>query len=247
MKIDPRTPKELGTANNPRGVSRSAPVGASGQAAKQAGRAAPQDVTSIMGIPEEEFTPKVRAAIMMLMAEVESLRRELRGTQARLKHVEEMADKDTLTPAANRRAFVRELSRAMSYAERYATPSAVVYFDVDGLKAINDGFGHGAGDAALQRIAELFTKNIRESDIVGRLGGDEFGIILAHTDAAAAREKAMGLAKLVAETPLVWQGKSIALSVSYGTHAFQGGTDPAAALDAADKEMYARKRGQPAR
>jgi diguanylate cyclase (GGDEF)-like protein len=196
-----------------------------------------------MGIPEAEFTPKVRAAIAALMEEVANLRRELQQTQARLKHFEQVADQDPLTPIANRRAFVRELSRMMSYAERYGTPSAVVYFDVNGLKQLNDTLGHAAGDAALTQIAELLSRNIRESDVVGRLGGDEFGVILAHADQPAADVKSASLAALIAETPFVWQGKTAQLSVSYGAHAFISGGDPAALLDAADKQMYARKRG----
>ncbi|MBM3523669.1 MAG: GGDEF domain-containing protein, partial [Alphaproteobacteria bacterium] len=159
--------------------------------------------------------------------------------------LEQLADQDTLAPIANRRAFVRELSRMMSYAERYGTPSAVIYFDVNGLKQINDTFGHSAGDAALTRIAELLDRNIRESDVVGRLGGDEFGVILSHADTDAAADKAGSLAQVISESPFDWQGKAIALSVSWGVHAFSSGGDPSHALDAADREMYARKRSTP--
>ena len=91
-----------------------------------------------MGIPEAEFTPKVRAAIMALMEEVDRLRRELQQTPARIAYLEQLADEDSLPPIANRRAFVRELSRMMSFAERYDTPASVIYFDVNDLKVIND-------------------------------------------------------------------------------------------------------------
>jgi diguanylate cyclase (GGDEF)-like protein len=111
------------------------------------------------------------------------------------------------------------------------------------MKQINDSHGHGAGDAALTHVATLIANNIRESDIAGRLGGDEFGLILAHADQVLANEKAASLAKVIAETPFTWQGQTLRLSVSYGAHAFMGGGDPAVALDAADKQMYARKRG----
>jgi len=207
-----------------------------------AAEAQPAVTTAIMGIPEGEFTPKVRAAIMTLMEEVDKLRRELQQSQQRIAYLEQLADQDTLTPIANRRAFVRELSRMMSFAERYNTPSSVIYFDVNDLKVINDTLGHAAGDAVLAEVAQVLVKNVRDSDFVGRLGGDEFGIILAYTDQATANEKAASLAAAITAHPVTWQGKTINISASWGAHSFQSGSDAASALDAADKAMYARKK-----
>ncbi|MBI3453370.1 MAG: GGDEF domain-containing protein [Rhodospirillales bacterium] len=197
-----------------------------------------------MEIPEAEFTPKVRAAIMALMAEVEKLRRELQQNQSRIAYLEDLADQDTLTPVANRRAFVRELSRMQSFAERYDTPSSVIYFDVNGLKKINDTLGHGAGDAVLAHVANSLVQNIRDSDFVGRLGGDEFGVILAYTDQIKANEKAASLAEAISSQSVTWEDNKIAVAVSYGTYAFRGGEDAARAIDAADRAMYARKKGE---
>ncbi len=84
-----------------------------------------------------------------------------------------------MVPVANRRAFVRELTRIVAYSERYNSVSSILYFDIDGFKEINDQYGHVAGDAALQHISEIFVLNVRESDVVDRLGDDEFGVILA--------------------------------------------------------------------
>jgi diguanylate cyclase (GGDEF)-like protein len=202
----------------------------------------PTVTAEIMGIPETEFTPKVRAAIMALMQEVDKLRRELQQSQQRIAYLEQLADQDSLTPIANRRAFVRELSRMMSFAERYNTPSSVIYFDVNDLKVINDTLGHAAGDAVLAEVAQVLVKNVRDSDFVGRLGGDEFGVILAYTDQATANEKAAALGAAIAAHPVTWQGKTINVSASWGAHSFQSGNDAAGALDAADKAMYLRKK-----
>ena len=117
--------------------------------------------------------------------------------------VERLADQDALLPIANRRAFVREMSRLASYSERYHTPASLVYFDINGFKAINDIHGHAAGDAALQSVAELLVQHVRESDTVGRLGGDEFGVILVHADEAVANTKAQSLADAIR-----WSGKA---------------------------------------
>jgi diguanylate cyclase (GGDEF)-like protein len=200
------------------------------------------DVSSVLGIPEAEFTPRVRDAIMGLMAEVERLRQDLDRAQERLVSAEAVADQDSLLPVLNRRAFVREMSRIMSFGDRYGVTASLLYFDLDGFKAVNDAFGHAAGDEALKHVAALLTANIRESDLVGRLGGDEFGVILAKADQAQAEKKAGVLAGELHAHPFVWQGKPLALSFAHGVHAFQKGEDPGVAMASADKAMYAAKR-----
>src|SRR5438045_33262 len=109
-----------------------------------------EETISLAGVPEAEMTPRVRQALMGLLGEVDRLRRELTDARNRISFLERLADEDSLMPIANRRAFVRELSRMMAFAQRYGTPASVVYFDLDGLKAVNDEYGHAAGDAALQ-------------------------------------------------------------------------------------------------
>ncbi len=200
------------------------------------------DVTSIMDIPEAEFTPQVRAAIMALMQEVENLREELRQSKSRVAQLEQLADHDALAPVANRRAFVREISLIMAFAQLYGTASSIIYFDVDGLKDLNDRHGHSAGDAALLQIAKVLLENIRGSDLVGRLGGDEFGVLLARADQAAANEKATSLARAVAAKPFHWDGHELSLSLSYGAYCFENDEDVGAALAHADRAMYINKR-----
>jgi diguanylate cyclase (GGDEF)-like protein len=195
-----------------------------------------------MGIPEAEFTPKVRQAIMVLLSEVESLRKELRDAKQRVGFLEQLADQDTLVPVVNRRAFVRELSRTMSYARRYNVPCSVLYFDVNGLKALNDRSGHGAGDAAIAHVAETLIAHVRESDIVGRLGGDEFGVILVHVDQAAAMEKAAMLAAAVAAKPALYQGQELRVSIAFGGYQFRPDENVDQVIDSADKAMYERKK-----
>ena len=194
-----------------------------------------------MGIPANELTPKVRDAIMKLMAEVENLRKDLEQSRTRIEYLERLADQDTLAPVANRRAFVRELSRVISFSERYNSPSSVIYLDVNGLKGINDTHGHPAGDAALMLVADVLIENVRESDIVGRLGGDEFAVILTQGSREAALEKATILVEKIESRPLEWNGETIHLRLAYGVYTFEGGDDPSAALAAADKAMYAHK------
>ncbi|MGH6946462.1 MAG: GGDEF domain-containing protein [Kiloniellales bacterium] len=222
-------------------ADRAVPTQANG-ASGSLGIAAPQDVATIMGIPESELTPKVRAALGRLMEDVARLREELDQYQKRIGHLEQLADQDALAPVLNRRAFVRELSRMMAYAERYSAQVSVVYFDIDGMKRINDAYGHAAGDAALKQAATILVDSIRASDVVGRLGGDEFGVILAQADRTTAHQKAAQLAAAIGKQPFVWNGTPLVLSASFGIHSFSAGENVDQALAAADRAMYDQKR-----
>lgn len=209
------------------------------------GSAPVSDSASIMGIPEAELTPRVRDALMELMGEVDSLRREVSGLRERLRESEELADRDPLIPVLNRRAFVRELSRVIAHGRRYGDPAGLVYFDIDNFKQVNDAHGHAAGDAALQYLAKLVLGHVRETDIVGRLGGDELGLILVRTDEATAKSKALSLSDLVARQPLRFGCAKISLSISVGAVAFTGEDAPDDALARADRAMYeAKRRGE---
>ncbi len=208
------------------------------------GAAAPTDSASVMGIPEPELTPKVRQAIMTLMQEVENLRAEVERVNSRLAHMERLADEDTLVPIPNRRAFVREMSRVISYNERYDTVASLVYFDLNEFKQINDKFGHATGDAALLHVANALSDNLRESDLLGRLGGDEFGVILSHTDAKQALEKGRQLAQAIMAEPVEHDGAKFTVSASYGITTFKPGESAQDAMDDADRAMYAQKNAQ---
>jgi diguanylate cyclase (GGDEF)-like protein len=200
----------------------------------------------ILGIPEAEFTPRVRDAIMGLMSEVDSLRRELHATRARLDDAEKAADQDHMLPLLNRRAFVRELARYIAFTDRYHMPASLIYFDLNRLKLTNDTLGHAAGDAVLTQFSNVLLAQVRESDCVGRLGGDEFGVLLLHATQEQAVKKADTLATAVKTFPAQWNGHNIPLSFAYGALELQPGDDADTALARADEAMYAQKRANKA-
>jgi len=204
--------------------------------------APPVDPVELSGVPETELTPTVRQALMTLLAEVDQLRRDLGDARSRIEFLERLADEDPLIPIANRRAFLREVTRMIGFAQRYGTPASIIYCDVDRLKEINDGYGHAAGDAALMQISRTLVENVRNTDIVARLGGDEFGVLLVQADYELAEAKAALLAQAVGERPFVWQGRAIPLGITHGVHSFVGDDNAGAILDAADRAMYIRKR-----
>ena len=200
------------------------------------------DSASVMGIPAAEMTPRVRDAIMSLMSEVERLRQDVGAAKSRITELEKLADKDPLIPVFNRRAFVRELSRAMSIADRYDTQTSLIYIDLNNFKDINDQHGHAAGDAVLQQVGRILTANVRESDAVGRLGGDEFGVILAFAGADVAEMKAQSLAKTISTTTVDWKTGPLHVGASVGAFTLEKGQSVQSALEAADKAMYEQKK-----
>jgi diguanylate cyclase (GGDEF)-like protein len=193
-------------------------------------------------IPEAELTPRVRAMMASLNGEVEMLRRDLQTARVRLEEAERAADQDQLLPVLNRRAFLRELTRHIGLAARYGTPASLVYFDLDGFKRINDTYGHACGDAVLSHFAEVLHANVRDSDVVGRLGGDEFGVILAHASEAHAKYKAGVLMDALTSQPAQWNGERLAVGFSFGTFALGAGECAESSIARADEAMYAQKR-----
>lgn len=159
----------------------------------------------------------------------------------KLQIAESLAVRDPLTAALNRRGFLAELHRTMSEVERYKTPAAVLYIDLDGFKALNDGYGHAAGDAVLRHIGRLLMESVRESDIIGRLGGDEFGLILNHASEAEARAKAQGLSDAINHSAILHVGIAHRIAASIGVHLIASVEDPEHAIAAADEAMYADK------
>jgi diguanylate cyclase (GGDEF)-like protein len=203
--------------------------------------AAPRDVVDIGGITEAELTPNVRRALTLLMAEVDQLRRTIEDANARIGYLEKLADEDPLVPVVNRRAFVRELTRMMAFSQRFGLPSCIVYFDINNMKQVNDTWGHNAGDAVIVAVSKMLLANVRATDVVGRLGGDELGVLLVQTEKPVAENKAAELAALIQVQEIAWNGSTIRVSVAYGVHAFAHDDNAGAVLDAADRAMYRSK------
>lgn len=170
-------------------------------------------------------------AFGVLMLVNEHLNTELRRLAAR----------DPLTDLFNRRSFLSLLDKANSLAMRQNTPLAVMIIDLDHFKSINDTLGHAVGDQALRHFVQVAQGCLRKEDVMGRLGGEEFGVFLPNAPLEAAQEVAERLRAAVAQAPLVLPEKSLQLTVSVGV-APCAHHDPAeAALHRADQAMYCAK------
>ncbi len=179
--------------------------------------------------------------IRQLADENDGLKAALEDLRARLEELERLADTDTLLPLANRRAFLRELERVLHQAARHKTPAAVLFVDVNGLKAINDCHGHQSGDAVLLHVARVLKSSLRAGDTVARIGGDEFGLILDHLDEASAKGKADLLAQRVAAEPVDLGRNVIRVSVTAGLTMVRAGDDVETVLARADAAMDAQR------
>ncbi len=214
--------------------------------AQAAGQAAPADAAAFLGLTEADLTPAVQGAVTALLAEVDDLRAEVGRLKTRLADMEGLADRDVLTPALNRRAFVRELRRVATFAQRYGSKASLVYFDLDGFKSVNDRFGHAAGDAALQTVAQRLMENVRDSDVVGRMGGDEFAVALVQADHETAMAKATTLARVIEASPVTIGEWSAPLHISFGVREIDPDADPEVVLAQADAAMFLNKRARAA-
>jgi len=212
--------------------------------ARAVGAAAATDQIDFLGLEPADLTPAVRAALATLAIEIDDLRAEVQRLKGRLAEAEAAADQDPLTGVKNRRAFLREMKRIAAFAQRYGAPASVAYFDVDELKSINDRFGHAAGDAALQAVAERLGAHIRESDIVGRMGGDEFAVLLVQADASVATAKAEMLARQVAAEPIRAGDWLAPIRVSWGVRQLDPSQDAEAEIAEADAAMFVMKRAR---
>jgi diguanylate cyclase (GGDEF)-like protein len=182
-----------------------------------------------------------RSAVMRLAAEVDALAAELKTSRARITDLEARVDIDPLTDILNRRGFERELKRSLAYVKRYGTGAALIYADLDDFKPVNDRHGHAAGDAVLRAIAAALVHNVRASDVVARVGGDEFAVLLWNVSEPAAAAKAAALEAAVYATPVRWDSSTLVVGASAGV-ALLGALDtPAEVLARADAAMYARK------
>jgi diguanylate cyclase (GGDEF)-like protein len=185
--------------------------------------------------------PRARSTAMRLAAEVDRLAAELAAAQARVATLEAKVDTDPLTETFNRRGFERELKRSLAYVKRYGASAALVYIDLDDFKAVNDRKGHAAGDAALKAVAATIVRNVRASDVVARIGGDEFAVLLWNLTGENAIAKAAALEAAIYSTHVQWEASTLVVGAAAGV-ALLGALDtPKELLARADAAMYARK------
>ncbi len=152
-----------------------------------------------------------------------------------------MAERDPLTELFNRRSFLSLLDKANSLAMRQGQPLSVMIIDLDHFKSINDTQGHAVGDQALRHFVQVAQGCLRREDVMGRLGGEEFGVFLPGADLQAAQEVAERLRAAVAQAPLELPQKTLRLTASIGVAPCVHHDPAETALHRADQAMYQAK------
>jgi len=174
-------------------------------------------------------------------ATIRRLKRELAAALNQIEQLQASAETDFLLDVFNRRGFERELDRAIAYIKRYQASGALIVLDVDRLKPVNDVFGHAAGDQVLKAIVATLAHQVRASDVIGRLGGDEFGLLLWNLSETDARAKAASLEQAIDQLSFVFGGRTVSAGASTGVAILGAHAEAGKALEEADRAMYARK------
>ena len=200
------------------GASEGRPVAVTSEEGDLAGLITPQD---LLGGRESRPSPALHDEHKSMEAELERL-----------------ATHDPLTGIYNRAKLYQLLEQVLSENRRYATPFSVIMLDIDHFKAINDAHGHTLGDAILLELTQRIGGALRETDALGRWGGEEFLILTPHTGAGAAGELAERLRGLVADTPFPGAGS---VTISLGTATIEPGESVEQLEERADRALYAAK------
>jgi len=149
---------------------------------------------------------------------------------------------DSLTGASNRRHFIEAAEREVERAHRYHRPLSMLMLDLDHFKRINDTHGHHVGDEALKAFTAICQRTLRRNDVLGRMGGEEFAILLPETDTAGARRLAERIRHLVMQAAVPADGDIVRFTVSIGVASCRGGEHTVdSLLSCADEALYQAK------
>lgn len=190
-------------------------------------------------------TNDVAEAMETALVSARNTESHVTGLQKRIVDLEHLAITDELTGLLNRRGFPGQLNHAISAAKRYNDYGVLIYVDLDNFKPINDTFGHAAGDEVLRHVARLLQEHVRDFDTVGRLGGDEFTVLLSRTSFEGGLKRAETLDRIINSSSIHWHGRIIRIHASLGVLVFgPEATNPIDLLNQADRAMYKNKRAR---
>jgi diguanylate cyclase (GGDEF)-like protein len=178
---------------------------------------------------------QIAALAHSLVAEISH---HLKEQNQRIADLENLATTDALTRVLNRRGFEESLAHELSVARRHGVGGILIFVDLDEFKPINDTFGHAAGDEVLRTVSNLLRGHIRDTDYIGRLGGDEFSILLPRSNKRNGLRRAEDLDRKLNNAYASWDGKQIAIKASCGVHMYAANAEVGELLEAADAAMY---------
>ena len=183
------------------------------------------------------------SALSRLAEAAEHVESTLAEHAARLDHLESLSVTDELTGLNNRRGFRNELTKALARAERNGETGMLLLIDLDHFKPINDTYGHCAGDAVLAAVGRVLNAAVRQNDATGRIGGDEFAVLLSNADPVAVQPRVLRLRTALTQLIVQHQAVTIPVRATLGQARYGPGSEAETLQQAADLDLYRRKNG----
>lgn len=194
--------------------------------------------------PSRDHFRALRGMLEQALLTARNAERLVRTQRIEIERLQRLSITDEHTGLLNRRGFADVLNRAIARGERYGETAVLLLIDLDGFKAINDTFGHPAGDFVLEIVADTLRKSTRKVDDAARLGGDEFAVILNNVPASLADRQAAAIEDHLNGLTVPWKCDTIRVHASVGRHCFgpRERENAQSIYDSADNDMYLRKR-----
>lgn len=190
---------------------------------------------------EEARVRTYRDRVTRMRTRIAVLERESRSLHESLREEQRMAMIDALTGIPNRAAYDDRIEQEHKRWKRFARPVSILAWDIDRFKAINDAYGHKAGDKVLRVIGQHLARHVRDTDFVGRYGGEEFVMLLVGTEPNEARTVAEKIRLEISQLGFHFHERPVSVTASCGITGFQGDDTPDVAFDRADKALYQAK------
>lgn len=194
---------------------------------------------------EQAHAPDYEELLALANARAAEAERSVAEMEKKIKELEELALTDPVTGLMNRRGFEKFFAREQARMRRHDTPGSVLLmFDLDKFKQINDTYGHPAGDACLKKVGEFLQGRLRTLDGAARIGGDEFAVLLSHTDPEKAATIISEMRIVLGNMQAVWQENELRFSASLGVEYVTAEGTYESACQAADQALYSSKRAK---
>ena len=184
---------------------------------------------------------EINTTLQFALLAMEEAEKRIKRQEARIKQLESLSVTDELTQLLNRRGFLQQFQFSLSISRRNKTGGSLMILDLDKFKQINDTYGHLAGDEVLKNVGIAISTVVRESDIVGRIGGDEFSILLPGASPVTVTERISQIRSAISELQFSWNYKNLIISGSIGRCDYLGHENEQEILNFADTSMYKQK------